>query len=117
MYFDWINWILEKEESNSNDIIKMKGLLKKATDTWPNSSKLWEKRINITISLNDNEEENDSIDELYKLALKLNPASLILWDSYLSWIFKKFKNGDLKDFELEKLLLVCNKILIIFIFI
>lgn len=110
MYLDWINWILEKEESNSNDTIKMKGLLTKATDTWPNSSKLWEKRINITISLNDNEGENDSIDELYKLALKLNPTSLILWDSYISWIFKKFKNGDLKDFELEKLLLVCNKI-------
>ncbi|PKC59348.1 hypothetical protein RhiirA1_493130 [Rhizophagus irregularis] len=105
MYLDWINWILEKEESNSNDTIKMKGLLTKATDTWPNSSKLWEKRINITISLNDNEGENDSIDELYKLALKLNPTSLILWDSYISWIFKKFKNGDLKDFELEKLLL------------
>src|SRR5687768_14521979 len=110
MYLDWINWILEKEESNSNDTIKMKGLLKKATDTWPNSSKLWEKRINITISLNDNEGENDSIDDLYKSALKLNPTSLILWDSYISWIFKKFKNGDLKDFELEKLLLVCNKI-------
>jgi len=47
----------------------------------------------------------DSIDELYNLALKLNPASIILWNSYLSWIFKKFKNGDLEDFELEKLLL------------
>jgi hypothetical protein len=111
MYLDWINWILENDESNGNNIMKMKELLKKATDTWPNSSKLWERRINITISLNDNEREgskNDSADELYKLALKLNPTSLILWDSYLSWIFKKFKNGDLKDFELEKLLLVRN---------
>ncbi len=101
MYLDWINWILEKEESNE---MKIKELLKKATDTWPNNSKLWEKRINILISLNSNE-ERESIEELYKLALKLNPASLVLWNSYLSWIFKI---SDLEDSELENLLLVCK---------
>ncbi|RIA97455.1 U3 small nucleolar RNA-associated protein 6-domain-containing protein [Glomus cerebriforme] len=103
MYLDWINWILEKE-SNKTDTMKMKELLKKATDTWPNSSKLWERRITLNIN-EEKESKNDSIEELYKLALKSNPASLILWDSYLSWTFKKFKNGDLEDFELEKLLL------------
>ncbi|CAG8654194.1 11502_t:CDS:10, partial [Funneliformis caledonium] len=98
MYLDWINWILEKDDVKYE---KIKGLLKKATDTWPNNSKLWEKRINV-ISYFDSNEERESIDELYKLSLKLNPASLLLWVSYLSWIFKY---GDLKDMELENLLL------------
>ncbi|CAI2178251.1 11600_t:CDS:10 [Funneliformis geosporum] len=98
MYSDWINWILEKDGVKYE---KIKGLLKNATDTWPNNSQLWEKRINV-ISYFDSNEESESIEELYKLSLKLNPASLILWVSYLSWIFKSI---NLKDIELENLLL------------
>jgi hypothetical protein len=113
MYLDWISWFLEKEESHKNSAKKIKELLKKATDAWPNNSKLWERRINNIISLNVNERE-ESIEELYKSALKSNPASLILWDSYLSWVFE---NGNLEDFELEKLLLVRNYISYIIIII
>ncbi|CAG8506219.1 6852_t:CDS:10 [Scutellospora calospora] len=96
IYAEWTDWVLENFDPNSK---KALDIAKQATEIYPQSSELWIKRIGIMMSL----EGDKSADELYSLALKKNPASLVLWDSYLSWVFSKWKDGGLGDHELEKI--------------
>ncbi|CAG8802147.1 1991_t:CDS:2, partial [Racocetra fulgida] len=97
MYVEWIEWFLESHDSNSKNALE---IAKQATDIYPQSSELWIKRIDVVMSLE--ELQDKSVNELYGLALKNNPASVVLWDSYLSWNLSKWKDGGLEDHELEK---------------
>ncbi|CAG8546737.1 33902_t:CDS:2, partial [Racocetra persica] len=94
MYVEWIEWFLESHDSNSKNALE---IAKQATDIYPQSSELWIKRIGVVMSL-----EELQVNELYGLALKKNPASVVLWDSYISWNLSKWKDGGLEDHELEK---------------
>ncbi|CAG8522616.1 3654_t:CDS:10 [Cetraspora pellucida] len=93
----YVEWILESLDSNSKNALD---IAKQATDIYPQNSELWIKRVGVVMSLE--EPRDKSVNELYSLALKKNPASVVLWDSYLSWNLSKWKDGGLESHELEK---------------
>ncbi|CAG8636444.1 2637_t:CDS:10 [Acaulospora morrowiae] len=105
MYADWIDWIVS--DSGELKLEEMQEIIKKSTDVYPQSSELWLKRISIAKSHGD-QCKDKSLDELYKIALENNPSSVTLWDSYISWIFKMWKQSEIKNEKLEEIIMIAS---------
>ncbi|KAG9296416.1 hypothetical protein G9A89_015008 [Geosiphon pyriformis] len=104
MYSNWADLILSNSDADSTRVEKVQSILLKGTLNFPQNPELWIKRIS-NMELTINEPHNTQL-LLYAEALKLNPNSLYLWDSYISWTLASWSEEHFNDEELDKRLMI-----------